>query len=379
MLHELKMPDLATTGGPVKILRWFVQTGAVIARGENILEVETDKAAMEVECTAAGTLKEILVQEGDSVDAGTVIGVVESSSGADSNVAAAPKAPTGGSPSPVAASSGAAGPKEKKAGGMFARNRAAAAAKSETPNPSEPVRVPANPQSAFPASGSGSPTFAAPGTVRKVSIARKTAARRLQQSKQIIPHFYLQTSANAEPMIARRHAALPHKLAWDAFFVKAIQSAITRFDQMACRWEDEQLVQQGTDTIGVAADIEGDLFVVPVDSPGTKSIEDISRDIRDRVSALRSGDPLARVMKPGMMTVTNLGACNVETFTAIVNPPESAILAIGKIRPVVIAVSETAFAIQHRVNLSLSIDHRVANGKYAAEFLGAIVEEIENL
>ena len=179
--------------------------------------------------------------------------------------------------------------------------------------------------------------------------------------------------------MARRAAALPHKLAWDAYFVKAVHAAIQRFEMMAYRFEDEHLVPQGTDTIGVAADIEGDLFVVPVEQPGTKSVEDVSRFIRERVAALRSGDPQARMMKPGVMTVTNLGSCNVETFTAIINPPESAILAIGKIRPVVIAVSASAFAIQHRANLTLSVDHRVVSGKYAADFFGAIVEELENL
>lgn len=372
MLHELKMPDLATTGGAVKILRWLAQPGASVSRGENVLEVETDKAAMEVESTAAGILKEIIVQEGESVDAGTVIARIQSGGeggdSADSKKAAKdpvqqPKAQAG--PPPVAPA--------KSTKGLFARNRAAAAAKAEPSG---------HDGSARPAAASPmpvKPTFAAPGNLHSVSIARKTAARRLQQSKQTIPHFYLQTSANAEPMMARRNAALPDKLAWDAFFVKAIHNAIARFDLMACRWEDDQLIPQGTDTIGVAADIHGDLFVVPVESPGDKTIEDISRDIRARVAAMRGGDPLARVMKPGVMTVTNLGVCNVETFTAIINPPESAILAVGKIRPVVIAVSETAFAIQHRVNLTLSIDHRVANGKYAADFLGAIVEEIENL
>ena len=179
--------------------------------------------------------------------------------------------------------------------------------------------------------------------------------------------------------MARRAAALPHKLAWDAYFVKAVHAAIQRFEMMAYRFEDEHLVPQGTDTIGVAADIEGDLFVVPVEQPGTKSVEDVSRVLRERVAALRSGDPQARMMKPGVMTVTNLGSCNVETFTAIINPPESAILAIGKIRPVVIAVSASAFAIQHRANLTLSVDHRVVSGKYAADFFGAIVEELENL
>lgn len=365
MMHELKMPDLATTGGAVKILRWLVKPGDAVTRGQFLLEVETDKAAMEVEGTANGVFKEIVVPEGEAVDAGTVIAQIETSGDGVAAKAIPAAAPV---PSPAVAAAAPAPVVPKKTGGMFARNRAAAAAAPEVAPPS-PEAAPRPPAA----------TFAAPGNLPKVSIARKTAARRLQQSKQTIPHFYLQTSVNAEPMIARRKAALPHKLAWDAFFVKAVSGAIARFDLMACRWEDEQLVPQGTDTIGVAADIGGDLFVVPVESPGSKSAEDISRDIRERVDALRSGDPQARVMKPGVMTVTNLGSCNVETFTAIVNPPESAILAIGKIRPVVIAVSDTAFAIQHRANLTLSVDHRVANGKYAADFLGAIVEELENL
>jgi pyruvate dehydrogenase E2 component (dihydrolipoamide acetyltransferase) len=360
MTIDFKMPDLATTGSAVKILRWLVKPGDAVTRGQFLLEVETDKASMEVEGTANGVFKEALIAEGEAVDAGTVIAQIETS-GEGVAAKAVPAAASVSAPAVAAAAPATVVP--KKTGGMFARNRAAAAAVSA-------------PEVAPPAPAV---TFAAPGSLQKLGIARKTAARRLQQSKQTIPHFYLQTSFNAEPMMARRTAALPHKLAWDAYFVKAMHAAIRRFEMMAYRFEDEQLVPQGTDTIGVAADIDGDLFVVPVEEPGAKSEEDVSRFIRERVAALRSGDPQARVMKPGVMTVTNLGSCNVETFTAIINPPESAILAIGKIRPVVIAVSASAFAIQHRANLTLSVDHRVVNGKYAADFLGAIVEELESL
>ena len=357
------MPDLATTGGEVKILQWLAQPGESVTRGQFILEVETDKASMEVEGTATGIFKKALVEAGQSVDAGTVIAHIET----DQKAPAAQDDTSPHTPTPAAEPTPApAASPPKKSGGLFARNRAA----SETPVPQRVAAgKPASPET----------TFASPGKLMKMSVARKTAAKRLQQSKQTIPHFYLQTSVNAEPMMKARTAALPNKLVWDAFFVKAVHLALIRFELMAYRIEDEQLIPQGTNTIGVAADIAGDLFVVPVETPAEKSIEDISRYIRDRVSGLRSGDPQARMMKPGVMTITNLGSCNVETFTAIVNPPESAILAIGKIRPVVFAVSENAFAIQHRANLTLSVDHRVVNGKYAADFLGAIVEELEKL
>ncbi len=365
MLHEFKMPDLATTGGEVKILQWLVQPGEAVTRGQFLLEVETDKASMEVEGTASGVFKGALVEAGQAVDAGTVIAHIES----DQKAPATQKKATPQTTTPTAEAAPAnPAPVPKKTGGLFARNRAAATSEA-----------PAQPNAITEKTALGQTTFSAPGGLLKMSVARKTAARRLQQSKQTIPHFYLQTSVNAEPMMKSRTAALPHKLVWDAFFIKAVHAALKRFELMAYRFEDEQLISQGTDTIGVAADIAGDLFVVPVETPGEKSVDDISRLIRDKVSALRSGDPQARMMKPGVMSITNLGSCNVETFTAIVNPPESAILAVGKIRPVVIAVSENAFAIQHRANLTLSVDHRVVNGKYAAEFLGAIVDELENL
>jgi len=330
-----------------------------VTRGQLVLEVETDKAAMDVESTTSGRLVKIAVEEGQSVDSGTLLAVIQSNESAPElpSTPGAPAAPRADESAEKKEPSMASPAPPRPVDGFFARNRAAVSLPRGGAESREP----------------------APGIVNKLSVARRTAARRLQQSKQTIPHFYLQTSFNAEPMIAARTAALPQKLVWEAFFVKALTMAIPRFDQMACRFEDEQLVPQGTDTIGVAADIEGDLFVIPVEAPREKSVGEISRDIRDRIEAIRSGDPLARTFKPGAMTISNLGACNIETFTAIINPPESAILAIGKIRPVITAAGEAAFAVQHRANITLSVDHRVANGKYAADFLGTIVEELEKL
>lgn len=348
------MPDLATTDSPITLVKWLVPVGQAIKRGDFILEVETDKASMEVEATVNGNLIEAKYEAGDKVNVGEVIALIKTEEDTAQNIPNSLSPKTGGSAAPSSSP-------EKKTGGLFARNRAAA-------------------KNAF-VSAIEKPKrhFAAPGTLEKLSPARRTAARRLQESKQSIPHFYLQTSALAEPMMERRKAALPEKLAWDAFFVKAVSNALKQFDGMAYRFEDDQLLPQGTNTIGVAADIDGALFVVGVDEPQTKEADEISREIRNSVAALREGDPTARRMKPGVMTISNLGGSNVETFTAIINPPESAILAIGKIRPVVVAKSDVAFAIEHRLNLTLSVDHRVVNGKYAADFLGEIVKQIENL
>ena len=112
--------------------------------------------------------------------------------------------------------------------------------------------------------------------------------------------------------------------------------------------------------------------------PADRPPEQLSDEILAGVARLRSGDPQARLARRANLTVSNLGGSNVESFAAIINPPESAILAVGKVMPVVTVV-DGQVAVQERVNLTLSVDHRVASGKYAAGFLGAIVKELESL
>lgn len=348
MNHEMKMPDLAATGSAMTLLKWLVKPGQPVRRGERLLEVETDKAAMDVESTVSGILREARFSSGDLVSGGDVIAIIEIAEGA------APE-PSGRlqAPSAVASADSPPAPGVKSAG-MFARNRQAAA----QPLSSIPVST---------ASREGIPQ----------SLARRVAGRRLQQSKQNIPHFYLQTSANAAAMIARRKGALPEKLVWDAFFVHACSRVLPGFEQLTCRFEEGTLLLAKTTAIGVAADIDGDLYVIPVENAAEKSVEEISREIGAAADALRRNEPGSRKNQPGLLTITNLGGANVETFTAIINPPEAAILAIGRIRPVVVARGEAGFAIEQRVNLTLSVDHRVVSGKYAANFLEALVTGIE--
>lgn len=118
------------------------------------------------------------------------------------------------------------------------------------------------------------------------------------------------------------------------------------------------------------------LFPQADNAPVTKSVEALSQDLRAAVEALRAGNPEARRLRPGRITLSNLSSTGVERFTAIVNPPEAAILAIGAIRPVVVPRGD-GVAVEQRVALTLSVDHRVVSGRYAAEFLAAIVEALE--
>ena len=343
MNYEMRMPDLATTGSAIKVVRWLKSPGQTVQRGEFLLEIETDKSAMEIECPVHGVLHATKTNPGDEVASGDIIALFD--------VADAPAAPTPASPPPKAENHAPAAPKPQAAGGLFARNRAAKVADAP----------------------------AAPGTAVApipLSAARRTAARRLTESKQSIPHFYLQSSANAAALLVSRQQSSPPPV-WDALFVRAASRVLRKFALLKHRYEDGGLVPAERDSIGVAVDIDDELFVVPVHDPETKSIAQISADIRDAVTRLRAGDPGSQRLSLGVMTISNLGSTGVEAFTAIINPPEASILAIGAVRDVVVP-HDGRMVVEPRVQLSPSVDHRVVNGKYAATFLAALVAELEN-
>ncbi len=347
MIYELRMPDLTTNDAPVRIVRWLARPGETITRGQPLLEAETDKATMEVESAISGRLDQVLCQADEEVSVGQVIAVFDV---ADSTPIAsiATAAPTASAAQPVVVPP-VAGPTASKPVGMFARNRAAASAEK------------------------------VPATSLPLTVAQRTAARRLQSSKQTIPHFYLQTSFNASAIVARRQAAEPSQLAWDAFFVRAVAKAISRFDRFRCRFDGEQLVPADCDAIGVAIDRDNELFVIPVQAPAGKTVEQVSDEIRRAVERLRNGDQEVRRIHSALMTVTNLGVCDVESFVPIINPPEAAILGVGKVMLTPVVQDNGQLVAQHRGTLTLCVDHRVASGKYAAEFLGAIVTELETM
>jgi pyruvate dehydrogenase E2 component (dihydrolipoamide acetyltransferase) len=347
MQFEMRMPDLATTESEIRIVRWLVQPGQQVTRGAPLVEVETDKATMEVESVVTGVLEEVRSQPETRVSVGDVIAVLQVAETADVAAAVAAPAPQ---VAPAAVASASPAPPVRTAGaaaGMFARKRAAA----------------------------GAATM--PAAVIPLSLAQRTAARRLQESKQSVPHFYLQTSFNASAISARRQAAAPVAPAWDAFFVVAVARAIGRFDRFRCRLDGERLVRADTDAIGVAVDQDGDLFVIPIAAPAAKTIEQVSDEIRQGAERLRRGDPDARRIRPALMTVTNLGVCRVESFIPIINPPEAAVLGVGRVLPTPVALDDGRLGIQPRCTLTLSVDHRIASGRYAGEFLEAIIGELE--
>jgi pyruvate dehydrogenase E2 component (dihydrolipoamide acetyltransferase) len=323
---EIKMPDLATTGSSIRVVRWLVEVGQRVQRGQPLLEVETDKAVMQVESIVTGLVGSISAGAGDEVETGETIAILQTDTAGEGRRS------------------------------FFARNREARAHGQVQ---------------------EGKATAFERRTI-PLSVPQRVVAQRMQQSKQTIPHFYLQTSANAEGMIARRKSAEVETIAWDAFFVHAVGKALRAFERLALRFQDDQLVSPGTDAVGLAVDLEGDLFTLAIEDAAARNPGEISREITAGVARLRCGDPRARLAQRASITVSNLGGSGIESFAAVINPPESAILAVGKVMPVVAAV-DGRLAIQNRVSLTLSVDHRVASGRYAAGFLGAIVQHLESI
>lgn len=197
----------------------------------------------------------------------------------------------------------------------------------------------------------------------------------MQASKQNVPHFYLHASANAEGILRRRAASSP-KPVWEAFFVSAIGNVLKDFERIRWRLSEGGVSMVPNSAIGVAVDVKGDLFVATIADPSDRSVEEVSKEIRAKAQEIGDGAADSRGIRPAAITVTNLGATRIESFTPIINPPEVAILAIGRIGPVPV-VQDGHVAVQNRAALTLSVDHRVINGKYAADFLGAIICEIE--
>jgi pyruvate dehydrogenase E2 component (dihydrolipoamide acetyltransferase) len=341
----LRLPDLATNTGSVVITRWLVHEGENVRRGQPIVEVETDKSVIEVESIASGVLRTIVIAAGEPANTGQPIAIIETDELILTPTPIATSPPPRASAAFVPSAAAARGDTPDRLS-FFARNRLARGQQSARKLP--------------------------------LSIARRGLARRMSKSKQNIPHFYLQSSANAELMEVRRRADPDQKIVWDAFFVLACAQALQHHPHMAHRFLDDQVIVPTEEAINVAVDIEGDLFTLSIERPSQKSLEQISDEIQAGVARLRQGDPLLLIPRPASLTISNLGGANVESFIAIINPPESAILAVGKVG-LVPAVVNGQVGIQSRVTLSLSVDHRVASGKYAARFLDAVIRELEGI
>jgi pyruvate dehydrogenase E2 component (dihydrolipoamide acetyltransferase) len=205
---------------------------------------------------------------------------------------------------------------------------------------------------------------------------RKAIARNLSASKQTIPHFYMQLTVNAAPMVeAQKIEKTKYACSINDFVTKAVAKAIREFPAFRCRIEGEEIVEFNDVNIGIAVGMDEGLVVPVLAKADELSIKDLAAETRRLAQAARTGK--IENMGKGVFTITNLGMFGIEQFTAIVNPPEAAILAVGTTRETVI-VQEGAMWPGKVMTLTLSADHRVVDGMPAAKFMARLKELLES-
>jgi pyruvate dehydrogenase E2 component (dihydrolipoamide acetyltransferase) len=379
MAEVISMPKLGFDMAEGVLIRWVVSEGQKIDKGQVLAEIETDKATVEVEASVAGTVRKHIVSEGTSVPVGNAIAVI-----GDADEPTSPEAPqatsVGDYPEGVKASPVARRIAEQRGltlntitgtgpGGRIVKSDVEAAASSA------PKSTPVAPSVTLDA-GERVEDMRLP-----ISKLRSAIGRRMAQSKQQLPHFYVTTEVDAEPMLAIRsqiNPALPEgeKLSVNDFIVKAAALALREFPNLNASLEGDQIHRHGTINIGIAVAVEEGLLTVVTRDTDLKPLRQISLETRSMVERTRSGKVRPDDIEGSTFTVSNLGMFDVDHFIAIINPPESAILAIGSVNDVPI-IKNGQVVPGKRLKVTLSADHRVTDGAEVAQWLVVFKRYIE--
>jgi pyruvate dehydrogenase E2 component (dihydrolipoamide acetyltransferase) len=390
-MAEIVMPRLSDSMEEGTILRWMKQVGDEVAVGEELVEIETDKANMAYESDVAGTLTGILAREGETLAIGEPIAVVGDGEGSAPR-AAGPVRAGDPPPPPVAEASPATGPPTAPPADDGERVRASPlarrVAKDEGVDLSsvqgsgpggrivkadvEAARaeVPAKPVQ-------GTETAKGVTTYQDLTRPQQVVARRMAESKATAPHFYLQAEIDMSAAVgarARLGATAPEGEVVPSFndmVVKACALALREHPLANGAYRDGRLELHSRVNVGIAV-AAGDALVVPtVFDADRRGLREIAADTRALAAKVRDGTITPPELSGGTFTVSNLGMYGVTNFSAVINAPQAAILAVGAIaeRP---AVRDGRVATAHLMGVTLACDHRILHGAPAAGFLARI-------
>ena len=431
------MPKLSDTMTEGTLVGWKKKKGDRVSAGEVLAEIETDKATMEWESSEDGTLTEIYVEEGGKVNVGDRIAFI---SGEDEEAPKAeekeekekkpeakkpekekpkeeeakkeekPKAPKAAEKEKKKASPSKAEKKEPEAEerppgaekpeearvkaspvarriaaefGVDLSNvkgtgpegrvtetdvRAAAKSKAAAPKPSVPAAVKAGESARIQLSG-----------------MRKIIAQRLVESLGPIPHFYLTIEVNAGPLMEAREelksageGADAAKITVNDFVLKAAVQAAVKVPRVNASFDGDAIVQYADVDLGIAVAIEEGLLTPVIRAAQNKSLREISELAKDLAHRARNKRMKPEEFQGGTFTVSNLGGMGIDSFSAVINPPQSFILALGKITKVPVTDDCDQIVVGHRMSLTMSCDHRVIDGALGAEYLKELRHLLEN-
>lgn len=434
---QITMPALSPTMEEGNLAKWLVKEGDTVTSGDVIAEIETDKATMEVEAVDEGTVAKIVVPAGtEGVKVNSLIAIL---AGEGEDVAEAAASGGSAAPAPAAAPAKeepaaaaapvpsadkpaptpAAGPAATASGDRvfsspLARRLAKEAgldiaaisgtgphgrvvkadvekAKSEGTGKAAPAAAPAAAEAPKPA---GASTDAVLKLFEEGSYElephdgmRKTIAKRLQESKQTIPHFYVSVDCQLDALLKLRgelNSSAPrkddkpaYKLSVNDMVIKALALALRDVPDANVSWTDTAMVKHKHSDVGVAVSIPGGLITPIIRKAEQKSLSTISNEMKDYGKRAKERKLKPEEYQGGTTAVSNMGMMGVSNFAAVVNPPHATILAVGAGEKRVI-VKNDEMVIAQMMTVTLSTDHRCVDGALGAELLGAFKSYIEN-
>ncbi|UOR01319.1 2-oxo acid dehydrogenase subunit E2 [Leucobacter allii] len=436
MAAIVRMPEIATGSAEAAIAGWLVAVGDAVADGQEIVEIETEKATVEYAAEQGGVVAGLLLEAGASAAVGAPIAVLATggqsaeealaeagaASGSAAPDPAAPAEPvsvdTASVPDPAAvpdpAGAGAAAAARPAAGApepgerrfasplvrKLARERGfdLSGVRGSGPNgrivrrdiegleaaPAAPA-VPA----AAPARAPEAPAPAAPASVARPAAGftdvphtgmRRAIARRLAESKSTVPHFYLVADCRMDALLALRaqiNAIEGTRVSVNDFVVKAVAGALRDVPEANAIWTDEATRRFESVDISVAVSVPGGLLTPVVRGVERLALGELGAAIRDLAERARDGGLKQHELEGGSFSVSNLGMYGTSAFSAILNPPQSGILAVGAAEKRPVVEADGSLGVATVMTVTLSADHRVLDGALAAEWLAAFTRRIE--
>jgi len=440
-MPEIQMPKLSDTMTDGTLVAWKKKKGDQVSAGEVLAEIETDKATMEWESPEDGTLTEIYVEEGGKVNVGDKIAFIgtegeeapkeeEQEKEKEEKEEKEEKPTAKGEQKEDEQPKKAEQPKEGKPKTEEKEKKAAPPktekeAKPEKPTPKiekvEEARVKASPvarriaaelgvdlssvngtgpegrvtETDVRAAGKSKPAASAikvPAAVKagesariQLSGMRRVIAQRLGESLGPIPHFYLNIDIDAAPLIGAREelksageGADAAKITVNDFVLKAAVQAAVKVPRVNASFDGDAIVQYADIDLGLAVAIEDGLLTPVIRAAQNKSLREISELAKDLAHRARNKRMKPEEFQGGTFTVSNLGAMGIDSFSAVINPPQSFILAVGRITNVPVLDDSDQIIAGHRMSLTMSCDHRVIDGALGAEYLKELRHLLEN-
>lgn len=399
----VRMPEVLANAGEGVIQTWLVSEGQEVAVGDPLAEIETEKAVVEYVAEVAGIVGRLIVEAGSTIAVGEPIAVVLAAGEVDTDIDSAvlDGASVSAEPTPSRATVGAAGPAAEPNGRRLfatplvrrlARERGIELESVKGTGPAGrivrrdldrlpvPERIDEKQPERTPAPAAESTEPATGFTDIPLTAMRRAIARRLTESKTTVPHFYLTADCRVDDLVALRrsvNAAAAVKVSLNDFVLKAVAGALLEVPDANAIWNGDSIRRYDHADIAMAVAVDGGLLTPVLRSVDTTPLSVIAAQTADFAQRARDGRLRQHELEGGSFSVSNLGMFGVAEFSAILNPPQSGMLAVGGAiqRPV---VDDGELKVGTVMTVTLSADHRVIDGAVAAAWMAAFVRRVEN-